>query len=325
MQKTRNLLILLGVLMAPAAPAAVQVSIGIGLPHASIGIYLPAYPQLVVVPGYPVYYAPSLRSNYFFYDGMYWIFQDDNWYASSWYNGPWWFVEPYAVPVYVLRVPVRYYRQPPAYFRGWRPDAPPRWSNHWGHEWEQRRQGWDQWDRRAAPAPAPLPAYQKKYSGERYPRQIEQQHELQQQRYRYQPRDPVVREQYQERYQKRVAPSSPAWDNHQRSNDGRDSRQQDMRQQDMQRPAPRPQENPRAQPQQRLDERVRMPAPAAPYERSTREWDNRQQPHPEIEQRRQQAPASQERTERTERPQNRDAGREQKQHQKQEKERDRNN
>jgi hypothetical protein len=114
MLKIRNALIVLGMLMSPAASAAAQVSIGIGVPHVSIGINLPAYPQLVVVPGYPVYYAPRMQANYFFYDGMYWVFQGDNWYASSWYNGPWWFVEPYAVPVYVLRVPVRYYRQPPS-------------------------------------------------------------------------------------------------------------------------------------------------------------------------------------------------------------------
>jgi hypothetical protein len=55
----------------------------------SIGINVPIYPRLVVVPGYPVYYAPQLDSNYFFYDGLYWVFQDDNWYQSSWYNGPW--------------------------------------------------------------------------------------------------------------------------------------------------------------------------------------------------------------------------------------------
>ena len=41
------------------------------------------------VPGYPVYYAPGLVSNYFFNDGMYWVYQDDNRYASSWHNGPW--------------------------------------------------------------------------------------------------------------------------------------------------------------------------------------------------------------------------------------------
>ncbi|MHB1400763.1 MAG: hypothetical protein ACYCWB_00005 [Thiobacillus sp.] len=202
MLKIRNVILVLGMLMSPLAASATQVSIGIGTPHVSIGINLPAYPQLVRVPGYPVYYAPRLNANYFFYDGLYWVFHGDNWYASSWYNGPWWFVDSYAVPVYILRVPVRYYRQPPSYFRGWRPDAPPRWHENWGRDWEQRRGGWDKWDRRAAPAPAPLPGYQRQYSRDQYPRQMERQRELQQDRYRYQPRDPVVRQHYQERYQR---------------------------------------------------------------------------------------------------------------------------
>src|SRR5512137_844108 len=114
----RNKLIFLLMLSSLAAPATAQVSIGIGLPNVSIGINLQTYPQLVPVPGYPVYYAPQLRSNYFFYDGMYWIYQDDRWYASSWYNGPWAVVAPEVIPVFVLRVPVRYYQRPPPYFRG---------------------------------------------------------------------------------------------------------------------------------------------------------------------------------------------------------------
>ena len=131
------LLILLGV--ATATPAQVNISIKFSL-----------FPELVQVPGYPVYYAPRQAANYFFYDGMYWVYQDDDWYSSSWYNGPWWRAAPEYVPVYVLRVPVRYYRRPPAYFQAWRRDAPPRWGEHWGHEWNQRRSGWDQWDRRSA-------------------------------------------------------------------------------------------------------------------------------------------------------------------------------
>ncbi len=204
MLKIRHVFIVLGMLLSSIAAAEVQVSIGIGFPNASIGINLPAYPQLVRVPGYPVYYAPRLAANFFFYDSMYWVYQDDNWYASSWYNGPWGLVGPEAVPLYVLRIPVRYYRQPPAYFRGWRPDSPPRWGDHWGHDWEQRRSGWDKWNRHAAPAPAPLPVYQRQYSGDRYPQQVERQHELQQQRYRYQPRDPAVRQHYQERIEQRA-------------------------------------------------------------------------------------------------------------------------
>ncbi len=167
----------------PTAQAQLSVGVGISLPGVSIGINLPAYPQLVRVPGYPVYYAPRAGNNYFFYDGLYWVFEDDNWYSSDWYNGPWVAVEPAYVPVYVLRVPVRYYSRPPQYFSNRRADAPPRWG--------------DRWDRNAVPAPAPLPIYQRRYSGDRYPRAPEQQRELRNQNYRYQPRETVSRQQYQ--------------------------------------------------------------------------------------------------------------------------------
>ena len=101
----RYALIVLWILLLSATSAIAQVSIGIGLPGVSIGINLPLYPELVPVPGYPVYYAPRLNSNYFFYDGMYWVYQGDNWYASSWYNGPWGLVGPEFVPLFVLRSP----------------------------------------------------------------------------------------------------------------------------------------------------------------------------------------------------------------------------
>jgi hypothetical protein len=187
-----------------ATPAAAQVSIGIGLPNVSIGINLPLYPELVPVPGYPVYYAPRVDANYFFYDGMYWIYSDDYWYASDWYNGPWSIVDPAYVPLYILRIPVRYYQQPPLYFRGWQRDASPRWGEHWGRGWEQQRRGWDRWNRNRVPARAPLPTYQREYSGERYPRG-DQQHLLHRESYRYQPRERAARQLYQQR--ERVAPA----------------------------------------------------------------------------------------------------------------------
>jgi hypothetical protein len=200
----RNVLVIVWVLLWSITSASAQLSVGIGLPGVSIGINLPVYPQLVPVPGYPVYYAPQVSSNYFFYDGMYWVYQRDSWYASSWYNGPWGLVAPEAVPLFVLRIPVRYYRQPPVYFRGWQADAPPRWGEHWGPTWVQRRQGWDHWDRNAAYRPAPLPAYQRQYSGTRYPR-TEQQQALQSQNYRYQPQDAVVQQHYQAQQVRRAA------------------------------------------------------------------------------------------------------------------------
>ena len=181
------------VLLCLAGPAGAQVSVGIEVPGVSIGINLPLYPRLVRVPGYPVYYAPRLNSNYFFYDGMYWVYQGDNWYESTWYNGPWAMVTPEYVPVYVLRVPVRYYRQPPMYFQGWQANAAPRWGDHWGRDWSQRHNGWDHWNHRSAPAPAPLPVYQKQFSGTHYP-QAGQQQAIHARNYHYQHHDPVVQQ-----------------------------------------------------------------------------------------------------------------------------------
>ncbi len=188
----RYLLIALSVLFMPltAARADVSVSVGVAIPGVSIGINVPAYPRLVRVPGYPVYYDPRIHLNLFFYDGLYWVFQGDRWYVSSWYNGPWDLVDPYDVPVYILRVPVRYYRVPPPYFRGWRPDGPPRWDEHWGREWKERRRDWDR-DRRPPPPPAPRPSYQRSYSGDRYPHEIQRQEMIRSERYRYEPREPV--------------------------------------------------------------------------------------------------------------------------------------
>jgi hypothetical protein len=69
----RKFLIVLAMVLGSMTSSTAQVSIGIGLPGVSIGIDLPVYPELVRVPGYPVYYAPGVSSNFFFYDGMYWV------------------------------------------------------------------------------------------------------------------------------------------------------------------------------------------------------------------------------------------------------------
>ena len=195
----RTLLLALPLLLgqAPAVQAQVSVGIGIEVPGVSIGINLPTFPDLQRVPGYPVYYAPHAPGNYFYYDGLYWVFQGNDWYASSWYNGPWQRVMPLYMPVYVLRVPVHYYRQPPPYFRHWRADAPPRWNQHWGREWQQYRPGWDHWDRHAAPPPAPLPTYQHRYPQSRYPQERAEQQAIRATSFDYEPREPVSRQAYQ--------------------------------------------------------------------------------------------------------------------------------
>lgn len=192
---------------------------------------MPAYPDLVVVPGYPVYYAPQVAANYFFYDGLYWVYVNDGWYASYWYNGPWSLVAPEVVPVYILRVPVRYYRAAPVYFHPWRVDAPPRWGDHWGPQWQQRRAGWDRSDRRTAPPPAPLPTYQRAYSGNRYP-SFDEQTRMHAKNYRYEPREAVVREAYRvQREQRPAARNEPPGQRQQRAAEQPDQRQRQAAQQ----------------------------------------------------------------------------------------------
>lgn len=253
----RDKLIVLCMLLGSGSSAIAQ--IGFSAPGISIGINLSSYPQMVRVPGYPVYYASDVNANVFFYDGMYWVYQGDNWYASSWYNGPWQLVSPDFVPLYVLRVPVRYYRSPPRYFQGWSREAPPRWNDHWGNQWAQRRSGWDQWNRNAAPAPAPLPRYQSQYAGRNYPL-APQQRQLESKNYRYQPRDPFGQQRAREH--QRATPGQGGGP--QGRNPGRDNREQpvspsphqsppantDQRPQPKAQPQPHPQPGPQPQAQQ---------------------------------------------------------------------------
>ena len=64
----RSAVVIIWMLLGACAPTAAQVSIGTNFP---------VYPDLVPVPGYPVYYAPQLDSNFFFYDGLYWVYAED--------------------------------------------------------------------------------------------------------------------------------------------------------------------------------------------------------------------------------------------------------
>ena len=195
----RRTAIVFSVLLAEVCTAETRVSVGFSQPGISIGINFSEFPELQLVPGSPVYYSPRGNTNYFFYDGEYWVYRGDRWYASDWYNGPWDVAEPEYVPIYVLRVPVRYYRAPPQYFFGWRQDAPPRWGDHWGRHWERGRAGWDHWDRHSVPAPAPLPRYQRQYSGDRYPRSAAQRESIRAEHYNYQPREATTQQHFQQR------------------------------------------------------------------------------------------------------------------------------
>lgn len=185
----RKFLTILAMAALPWLSASATVSV-------SIGINVGSYPALQRIPGYPVYYVPGMRANYFFYDGLYWVYVPDGWYVSPWYDGPWDFVPVDNVPLFVLRVPVRYYGYPPVIFRQWLVDAPPRWDTVWGPDWASRHRQWQHWNRAATPPPAPLPRYQRSYTRANYPDEVRRR-ELAQQHYSYKPHDAQARQQWQ--------------------------------------------------------------------------------------------------------------------------------
>ncbi len=312
-QTMRYLILVLSMLLYPAISAQAQVTFGIGIEHrgVSIGFNLSSYPQMVRIPGYPVYYDPRVDSNYFFYDGLYWVYQDDNWYSSTWYDGPWDMIGPGYVPYWILRVPVRYYRRPPSYFRGWRTDAAPRWNEHWGRSWEQRRSGWNRWNRRSVPSAAPLPSYQRQYSGGRYPRAIEQQHTIQSRNYRYKPREALTRQIFQQRSQ--PARTSPQQRQQQQNRlqqlqqqRNQQSRQQQLKQQQEQKQQQARQQQQRQQQlnrQQQLKQQQEQKQQQARQQQQRQQQQNRQQQLKQQQEQKQQQTRQQQQQQQRQQPQ----------------------
>jgi hypothetical protein len=83
------------VLLVAPAQAEVNVNIGIGIPIPAPVFVVPAPPAVVVVPGVaaPVYYAPGLEVDIFFYGGWWWTPNQGSWFRSRAYSGPWGFVQ----------------------------------------------------------------------------------------------------------------------------------------------------------------------------------------------------------------------------------------
>jgi hypothetical protein len=128
--------ILLRLLMLAAAAAIlvtttsataqdVKINIGLGVPP----IVLTAPPQLMVVPGTPVYYAPDVQANLFVYKGRYYTVAHGVWSMAPAYNGPWAVIQIGKVPPPVLAVPVEYYKIPPGHLKE---KGPPPWAGQ-GH------------------------------------------------------------------------------------------------------------------------------------------------------------------------------------------------
>jgi hypothetical protein len=112
--------------------AGVSVNINIGPPP----IMLPAPPEVVMVPGSPVYFVPHLDLDVFFYGGYWWSPRGDRWYRSRAYNGPWRTISRRYVPAPVFRVPRDYRRIYES-----EPHIP---YGQWKHREKMERRQWDE-------------------------------------------------------------------------------------------------------------------------------------------------------------------------------------
>jgi len=82
-------------------------------PPPAVVIQVP--PQLVVIPGSAVSYAPSLRVDLFVYQGNYYYFHNGAWFIAKKHGGPWVYVA--SPPPAIVQIPVAYYKVPPGHLK----------------------------------------------------------------------------------------------------------------------------------------------------------------------------------------------------------------
>lgn len=123
----KRVLVFAGIVVAAASDLAV-VAVPVQADNFSIGINIGSPPPLVVVPGMPVYYAPSLSVNFFAYGGRYYTYSNGAWFVATTYSGPWTFTAVGQVPKPVLAVPAAYYKVPPGHLK--KGGGPPPWAGH---------------------------------------------------------------------------------------------------------------------------------------------------------------------------------------------------
>ncbi len=140
--KEALLLLCLGVislaLLGYPATANGRVEVNIVLPP----LVVAAPPEVVVIPGTYVYFAPGIEVDFFFYHGYWYRPYRGYWYRATGYNGPWVYIAPSRVPRPLLSLPPDFRRIPPGHQRIPYGQLKKNWRT-----WE-RQKHWDKHDDR---------------------------------------------------------------------------------------------------------------------------------------------------------------------------------
>jgi hypothetical protein len=97
------------------AHADVNVGITIGTPAPPPQLVVAVPPQLVMIPGTTVYYAPSVTYDLFVFNGRYYAHHNGAWFHASTPRAGWMAVPVARVPRPLLAVPASYYKIPPGH------------------------------------------------------------------------------------------------------------------------------------------------------------------------------------------------------------------
>lgn len=125
------------------APAPADVSVGINIGTPAPPPVVVTTPQIVLVPGSSVYYAPGVSYNFFVFGGRYYSVHEGVWFHSFTGKGGWTVLAVERVPRPVLAVPVTYYKIPPGHAKRMHGDGPGNDKDHPGKGYGKGKKGRD--------------------------------------------------------------------------------------------------------------------------------------------------------------------------------------
>jgi len=100
---------------ATNASAELGMSVAINLP--GVGIAISSSPEVMVIPGTYVYFAPDADDDLFFYHGYWYRTHKDKWYRSAEHDKGWVVISFGNVPSPILHVPPGFRSIPPGHQR----------------------------------------------------------------------------------------------------------------------------------------------------------------------------------------------------------------
>jgi hypothetical protein len=116
------------------AAVSVGVSLHVGDPYRGLSLHFRSQPDMAVIPASQVYYTRNYDHDLYRYGRSWYYVEDDCWYRSSSYNGPF-------VRIDVSSVPRQIWNVPTGYRRAW--GGPPAHAPAYGYRRNQGQSGYD--------------------------------------------------------------------------------------------------------------------------------------------------------------------------------------